>query len=144
MLYFIDTNIFLRVLVNENQTSHDQCKSLLDHIKQNKIKAVTGTVVLTEVLWTLLSYYKASKQRAVSSVEGILNLRGLKIIDNYDHRLALNQYSLHNVKYIDCLIASIKRIQEKNITVVSYDRDFDKLKVLRVEPAELCIKCIKG
>src|SRR3989344_147053 len=137
MIYFIDTNIFLRVLVNENQTSHDQCELLLDKIKQNKIKAITGTVVLTEVLWTLLSYYKTSKIKAVSSVEGILNLRGLKIMDYYDHRIALELYSLYNVKYIDCLIASARGFDEQKMTVVSYDRDFDKLKILRVEPVSL-------
>ena len=137
MIYFIDTNIFLRVLVNENQTFHDQCELLLDKIKQNKIKAITGTVVLTEVLWTLLSYYKTSKIKAVSSVEGILNLRGLKIMDYYDHRMALELYNSHNVKYIDCLIASIKGFDEHKTTVVSYDHDFDKLKILRVEPVSL-------
>ena len=137
MMYFIDTNIFLRVLVNENQTSHDQCELLLDKIKQNKIKAITGTVVLTEVLWTLLSYYKTSKIKAVSSVEGILNLRGLKIMDYYDHRIALELYSLYNVKYIDCLIASARGFDKQKMMVVSYDRDFDKLKILRVEPVSL-------
>ena len=125
--YFIDTNIFLRVLIEEDPIAHEQCIRLLELVKRNKLKAQTGTIVLAEVMWTLLSHYKLSKQKATDSVLSILNLRGLKIVDNYDHRLAVNLFSKYSVKYIDCLIASDLQIHNKQTTIVSYDNDFKKL-----------------
>jgi len=61
----------------------------------------------------------------------------LKIVDRFQPRISLNLFSKRNVKYIDTLIASIKEILAKKWTVVSYDKDFDKLGVLRKEPGEV-------
>jgi predicted nucleic-acid-binding protein len=40
----------------------------------------------------------------------------------------------HKAKWIDCLIASAPDIQSGETAVVSYDRDFDRLGVVRLEP----------
>lgn len=137
MEYFIDTNIFIRVLHKENEKLFRECLLLLQSIKENKIEAYTGTVVLTEVVWTLSSFYKISKAKIIEGLRGIININGLKILDNYKQSLALTLFEKHSVKYIDALIASNKDIYSKKICIVSYDSDFDKLKVLRREPKEV-------
>lgn len=137
MLYFIDSNIFLRALHKENEQSYLACVTLLKEIKENRLKAYTGTVVLAEIVWTLSSFYKIEKQKIIESLRGITTLNGLKIIDNYNHMDTLELYEKHSVKYIDALIASDKDIQMKTAIVVSYDRDFDKLSVIRKEPQSI-------
>ncbi|PIP62616.1 hypothetical protein COW98_03080 [Candidatus Roizmanbacteria bacterium CG22_combo_CG10-13_8_21_14_all_35_9] len=137
MVFFIDSNIFLRTLINENTQQHQSCVKLLRLIKNNKIKAITGSVILAEIVWTLNSFYQLEKEVITTAVQSIINLRGLSIVDNYDHSLALSLYHNHSVKYIDALIASIPSIQTREITIVTYDKDFDKLKVIRKEPDEI-------
>lgn len=140
MKYFIDTNIFIRVLHKENDKLFHECHSFLKSIKENKIEAYTGTVVLTEVVWTLSSFYKISKAKIIEGVHGIINISGLKVTDNYNQNLALTLFEKHSVKYIDALIASNEEIYTKKMTVISYDRDFDKLPVIRKEPKEILAK----
>ena len=41
------------------------------------------------------------------------------------------------MKFIDALIASHKSIQEEAAVIVSYDKDFDKLGILRKEPKDI-------
>lgn len=137
MRYFIDTNVFLRVLVKEDERSFNECCQLLELIKTNKIKGVISSIILAEIVWTLSSYYKFSKQKVAQAVRSVINLRGLQIIDRFDHRQSLNFYEKKNVKYIDSLIASIKDIKEKRWIVVSYDKDFDKLEIVRKTPSEV-------
>ena len=137
MQYFIDTNIFLRILHKENEKIFQECLSLLNSIKENKIEASTATVVLTEVVWTLSTFYHISKLKVIEGIQGIIQINGLKIIDNYNHPLALQLFEKHSIKYIDALIASNEDIYAKKMTVVSYDRDFDKLPILRKEPKEV-------
>ena len=136
-VYVLDANIFLRVLVREEKKTFDECRRLLLSVKQNKIKAVIPGLVLSEVVWTLSSYYRFSKDKVIRGVRSILQLSGMRIVDRYDYRLALDLYRDHRVKYIDTCIASIEEVQRKKWTVVSYDRDFDALDVLRREPSEL-------
>lgn len=136
MQYFIDTNIFIRALHKENERLFLECITLIKSIKENQIEAVTGTVVLTEIVWTLSSFYKINKAKIIEGLQGIINIRGLKIIDNYNQNLALHLFEKHPIKYIDALIASSENIYSKKVTIVSYDQDFDKLGVIRKEPLE--------
>lgn len=139
MKYFIDTNIFLRTLIKEDEKSFTECVRFLTALKQNKIKAVTGNIVLAEVAWTLSSYYQFSKKQVVQALKSIINLRGLVIKDYYDQGVALSLFGKFKVKYIDSLIASNKYLRQKTWTLISYDKDFDKLGILRKEPKEVII-----
>ena len=138
--YFVDTNIFLRTLVPENKKSLIECKNFLSKIKNNQIDAVTSNLVLTEIVWTLLSYYKFPKRDVIAAVRSVLNLSGLKIVDGYNTTQALIFYENKTVKFIDCLISSIPEIKNKEWFVVSYDEDFDRLGVLRKDPGEVILK----
>lgn len=135
--FFIDTNIFLRVLINEDENSFQECSSFLEAVKTNKYQAVTSSVILAEIVWTLLSFYSFTRIRVSQAIESILNLRGLQIIDNYNHQKSILLFSQKNIKYVDSLIASIEEIQTKKWIVVSYDKDFDKLGVIRKEPSQI-------
>lgn len=134
MQYFVDTNIFLRTLIKEDEVQFNKCRILLQQIKENKIKAYTNTLVLAEVVWTLTSYYQFSKSSVIQALRSIINLRGLKVVDNYDYLTALELFEKYSVKYIDTLIASDKQVYSKKATIVTYDQDFKKLPVLYKEP----------
>lgn len=71
------------------------------------------------------------------AIKGILHLNNLKIRENFRLSLALEIYETHSIKFIDALIASHPQIQNQEMIVVSYDRDFDKLKIIRKEPKEI-------
>lgn len=137
MKYFIDTNIFLRVLELENKKIFDECSKLLGLINNSKISAVTSNFVLSEVVWVLDSFYGETRQKIVKGLDGILKLNNLKIIDKVNNFVALDLYSKKSVKFIDALIASNPEIQSKEMIVVSYDKDFDKLGVKRLEPSQI-------
>jgi predicted nucleic-acid-binding protein len=137
MRYFIDSNIFLRVLAKDNEKQYHCCVGFLKALKENKIEAYTSTVVLTEVVWTLSSYYQFKKEELIRGFKSIIALRGLKIFDQYDYFKAADLYEKYSIKFIDALIASDQEILEKKIIIVSYDKDFDKLPVIRKEPGEI-------
>jgi len=51
--------------------------------------------------------------------------------------LAIEIYEKFPVKFIDALIVSNPKIFKKEITIISYDKDFDKLNVKRKEPKDV-------
>lgn len=138
MNYFLDSNIFLRFYANEGdkQVIAD-CFSLIDIIRIGKIKAKTSHLVISEVVWTLQSYYKASKDQIVKVINSIESIPNLKIDNKFTTNIAHQLFEVKNVKYIDALIASNPEIQSKKMIVISYDKDFDKLGVKRLEPKDL-------
>ena len=119
MLYFLDTNIFLRILKKDNLRIFSDCSSLIESIKENKIEAYTGTIVLTEVAYTLKTFYKFEKFKIIEGLQGIINISGLKITDNYNQNVSLDIYGKYSIKYIDALIASNEYIYGRNACVAS-------------------------
>ena len=140
MKYFIDTNIFLRVLIKEDEKIFEECQQFLKAIRENKLKGVTSHLVLAEIAWTLSSYYQFSREDIAKALTGVVNLRGFKVIDGYQFLLALELYNSKNVKFIDAIIASINQLLTKKWAIVSYDQDFDKLSITRYEPAQVASK----
>ena len=137
MRYFLDTNVFLRTLIKEDPESFSACVKLLEKIKKGKIKAVTSSLVLAEIGWTLSSFYKFNKDDVVRSIRSVINLHGLSIEDQVDWLFAIDTFSRKKVKLIDCLIASRREIRERKWTIVTFDQEFKKLKVLTATPADI-------
>ncbi len=134
MNFFLDTNIFLRYYIKDNKKFHSEVLKIIQKSTDGTIKCVTSGVVLSEIVWVLGSYYHESRQSISNVIRAVLGIGKLKIVDNYDYRLATRFYELFNIKYIDCLIASIPEIVNKKWTIVSYDEDFKKLPVLWKKP----------
>lgn len=136
-LFFIDTNIFLRVLVKEDETTFNNCLNFLRLISDKKIKAYTSTVVLIEVNFVLSSFYKFPKEKVIEALQSIMSLSGLKIIDDYNLINALEFYTKYQVKFIDCLFASSSLLQKDKASLISFDNDFKKLGLKKIEPQEI-------
>jgi len=137
MGYFIDTNIFLRILIKDEEKTFNDCFKFLELVREGKIKAFTSSIVLAEICWTLLSYYQFSKEKTVKALKSILALKNLKIIDGFEPRLAVEFYAKKSVKFIDSLIVSLVKPKKEKIVIVSFDKDFDKLNIKRIEPGEI-------
>jgi uncharacterized protein len=134
---FIDTNIFLRVLIagTEERVFND-CRNLLEKVKFKQLSGYTSSLVLAEINWTLGSYYSLPRAEVVEALKGIIHLKNLGITDDFNVEYAVDIYAGNKkVKFIDCLISSIKKIRTGKIHLVSYDRDFDSLGIKRLEPA---------
>lgn len=135
--YFVDSNIFLRALLKDEERSFPDCLKFLNKIKEGEINAFTSNLVLAEINWILLRIYKFSKNEVIEGLNSILSLKNLKIRDKFEVRLALEIYNNLSVKFIDALIASNSGIFKRKIIIVSYDKDFDKIRVMRKEPKDL-------
>ena len=138
--YFLDSNIFLRPLVKDDLQKAKECEILFEKIKRGEIKAFTSNLILAEIVWLCSRFYKIEKEEIIKILRSILYYRNLKIIDKFDPYLALEIYRKYNIKFIDALSSSNPKIYQKKAIVVSYDKDFDKIGVIRKEPKDLIKK----
>ena len=98
---FLDTNIFIRFLVDDNKRMSAECKKLFKLIDSGKIKAETDLVVLVEIIWVLSSYFKLERQKIITYIGLLLRLRNLSIRDATIILSALDYYQKFNVDFID-------------------------------------------
>jgi predicted nucleic acid-binding protein len=131
---FVDTNIFLRYLTKDDPSKYDRCRELFKNAIGGKIALATSGIVIAELIWTLLSYYKISKVEVIEKVSIIVGTDELYLPDKEMIADALVLYGRKNIDYIDAYNAVLMRYHGLN-AIYSYDEDFDVIEGMkRKEP----------
>lgn len=131
---FLDTNIIIRYLTNDDPKKADLCEKLFEQTKKGKQELFISDLVVAETVWILESAYNYHKDKLTSCIQKLLNTPNIKS-ENKDLLLnAITLYQLEDIDYIDAYNATImenKKIKE----IYSYDVDFDALSdIKRIEP----------
>lgn len=131
---FVDTNIFLRYLTGDDPLKYDKCKEVLKKTVKGQIALATSSMVIAELVWTLLTYYKVSKADVIEKISIIISTDNLHIPDKDIIADALVLYSRKNIDYIDAYNAVFMKCHGLN-GIYSYDTDFDIVEgIKREEP----------
>ncbi|OGD83843.1 hypothetical protein A2572_02645 [Candidatus Collierbacteria bacterium RIFOXYD1_FULL_40_9] len=135
MSCLIDTNVWIRYFAKDDLRQFEECDRFFDQVEMGSVAPYVSNVTLMEILYTLKSYYGFSKEKIAHYLKTIMGTRNLVILEKTNSRLAFEKTIKVGVKYTDCLIAGqLKR----NMVLVSFDRDFDRLVPgIRKEPGDL-------
>src|SRR4051812_17528182 len=104
-MIFLDTNIFIRYLTQDDPEKMRACLALLQRI-QAGAEATTSEVVIAEVAYVLSSprLYKLSHADVSARLRPILLLRALKLSNKRRLLRALDLYSTYShLDFEDCL-----------------------------------------
>lgn len=131
---FVDTNIFLRLLTNDDPAKAGRCRRLFARAVAGGVQLQTSELVIAEIVWTLQSYYELAKPDTIEKVGQILNTPNLTVSGQEALLEALVLWGRHNCDFIDAYNAA--RMRRDGLTeLLSYDTDFDALPfVRRLEP----------
>ena len=102
---FIDTNIFIRYLINDVPHQIDKVERLFDLAEKGEVTLITGPPVFFEIAWTLKSFYNVNREGIYESISGIIGLPGLDIIDLDILEEALELYKQTSTDFNDAYIA---------------------------------------
>lgn len=118
---FVDTNIFLRYLTNDDSKKADRVEKLLDQAALGTVTLVTTEMVLAEIVWVLESFYELDTCAVAPLIRGILATPGLEVINGALVRRALELYEGEGVDFVDGYIAAV--MEKQGISeLYSFDR----------------------
>ncbi len=130
--YLIDTNVFLRAILDDHKIQSTKSKRFLTEIANTEKGTFYTTIfVIMEIEFTLRSLYKFKKNDIADVIKSIINTPKLHVEEINLILKALVKYEKLNVDFVDCLN------DEKNYEckqIYSFDKDFDKLDSKRLEP----------
>jgi len=132
---FVDTNIFLRYLTKDDPVKYERCREIFKKAMEGELSLFTSEMVIAELIWTLLSYYKVAKADVIEKVSIIISSQNLHISNRDLIADSLVLYGQKNVDYVDAYNAVFMKSHglEK---IYSYDEDFDVVNgmIKREEP----------
>ncbi len=103
---FIDTNLFLRYLTNDQPKMADEVERLLRRAAAGRITLVTHVLVIAEIVWTLASFYKVSREDIRDKVIAIVNTDGLEVENAGLILQVAIAFADKNVDFIDAYTAA--------------------------------------
>ena len=131
---FVDPNVFLRYLTKDSPSKYERCRAMFKRALEGEITIATSGLVIAELIWTLLSYYKVPKAEVIEKVSVILGTKNLLIPDKDVLADALVLYARKNIDFIDAHNAVFMKYQGLR-EIYSYDEDFDTIEdIERNEP----------
>ncbi len=135
-MMFLDTNILLRHLLQDDPEKAQRCFELLQQAEQGEIRLTTSESVIGELVYVLSSprLYNLPPERIRALLVPIINLRGLRVPTRRLYRRALDLYAAHHIDFEDAL--NLAHMEKQGIRVIlSYDRHYDRIPgITRLEP----------
>jgi predicted nucleic acid-binding protein len=131
---FVDTNIFLKYLTGDDHPKYERCRGLFKRIIEGELGLSTSVMVIAELIWTLLSYYKVPKAEVVEKVSVIIGSENIFIPDKNLLADALVLYAPKNIDFIDAYNVVFMKYHGLH-EIYSYDEDFEMIEdIERKEP----------
>ena len=104
---FVDTNLFIRYLTNDDPIKADRVEKLLEEAAKGQVKLVTTEMVIAEIVWVLESSYSLKNREIAPLIRSILATPGIEVINSAQVSRALELYVSVNVDFIDGYVAAV-------------------------------------
>lgn len=121
----LDTNAFLRFLLNDIPDQADKVSQIISQAKQNKVNLTVPQIVIFEIIYVLTKFYKFPKDKIINKVGIILKSPHLNIQDQNIFQQALEMYEKQNLSFVDCFLISMAK--EQNQQIFTFDQELVKL-----------------
>ena len=118
---FLDANVFIRYLTNDDPVKADRVEKLLDLAATGKVRLLTTELVIAEVVWVLESFYKLDNLSIGPMIKAILATQGLEVINGALIEKAIELYMKQNIDFIDGYIVAVMERYKVN-EIFSYDK----------------------
>lgn len=124
MKLIVDTNTFLRFLLNDIPSQANLAEELFKSAQNNKKKLLVPQIIIFEVVFALEKYYGFPKQDVIDKIKIILAMDYLKIEDDDIFKDALMLFEGRNISLTDCFLISFAKAKEASI--FSFDKKLSK------------------
>lgn len=123
---FLDTDILLRHLRQDDPVLSPKATALLDRIERGELSVRTSDTVVFEAVFTLQRSYKQPRDRIAAALLPIIELPGITLPGKRYYRRVFDLYVSGGLGFADCYhVVLMQRL--KLMDVFSFDSDFDNV-----------------
>jgi predicted nucleic-acid-binding protein len=131
--FIIDTNIILRVIIDEGTELNEKTKAVLKKVHDGKIIFVLSDLVVLEAIWVLKSFYKIERAIIAKALKGFILSDGVEHSKNIIECLC--DYEKTNLDIVDIYLANMSK--HSDIKILTWDKGFMLANSEFYSPADL-------
>ena len=134
MAVFVDTNVFLRHLLQDHPDHSPRATAYLRRIESGSVRAYVSDTVVFEMVFTLERHYKVPRARIAGALLPLLEMPSILLKGKRRLRRVFQLYVTHRVSFADAWHAVLAE-RCAGSEIVSFDRGFDRIPgIHRAEP----------
>ena len=128
----IDTNLLIRYFTNDDTDKAARVESLF--LRSSTGEFELPDIIIAEMVWVLLSFYKLSKDEVIEKLEGLLSLNAV-LINRPILKRTIDFYREYAISYTDAYLVAYALEKADTDIIYSYDKALGKVKeIKRAEP----------
>lgn len=109
-MIFVDTNYFLRYLLQDDQKQYQIAKQLFLAGSRGTVKLMSSTVVFFEIYWVLKSYYSVPKNKLLQTLESMLRMQFVRFYDRDILEKTIKLFDKTTLSLEDCYNLSYAKV----------------------------------
>ena len=79
--YLVDTNVILRLLIGDIVEQKNLAQGLFEKAEAGEVKLTVSLLVINELVWILEKFYDLKRKDYIPSLNHLLAVRGLTVIE---------------------------------------------------------------
>ena len=127
--YIVDTNIFLRFLLRDNEGFFQKAKKYLTDAKEKKVILILIAQVIFEIDYVLRGVYKLSRQESANYLTKLVKIPYIQVENRTIVAETIEKYKEKNIDLVDLFL--LETAKQEKAEVLSFDKDFSKLSANR-------------
>jgi predicted nucleic acid-binding protein len=131
---WVDANVVLRLLTGKPEGQARAVRALMRRADGGELRLRVCPLVVAEVVWVLTSAYEMPVERVSTVLVEFLSSAGLTLDEGMQVIGALRVMAGSQVDFEDAYLAEKARLS--GAPVVTFDKDFERLRVERLQPGD--------
>lgn len=121
----VDTNVLLRVILDEPSDNFVKAKKIIDGIERGRLLAIVSELVIAECIWVLMSVYKKTKSEILPIITELILRDNFEIRDKDVIAQSMEVFEQHNISWIDSYLYCLSK--NTNTELITFDVKLNKL-----------------
>ena len=124
--YVVDTNVFLRFLLRDNEQLYGETKEFFAQAQAGKVSLILVPQVIFEIDYVLRGVYSLTRKESAKMLASLVKSSELEVENRSLLINVVEKYNFLNIDLFDIYLWAIAKFQKAK--VLSFDNDFKRIK----------------
>jgi predicted nucleic acid-binding protein len=130
----LDTNVILRHALGDDPAHGRQARRLFEQAGEGTLRLLVPSLVVAQVVWTLESFYRASREYIAGMLQALLDSPGVRALEPEVVSRCIEIYGAHNIEIVDAYLVALAEETKTPVLATFNKKDFRRFPHLKLIP----------
>jgi len=130
----LDTNVILRHALGDDASHRRQALRLFEQAGEGTLRLLVPSLVIAQVVWTLESFYRASREYIAGLLEALLDTPGVTALEPRVVSRCIEIYRGYNIEIVDAYLVALAEETKSPVLATFNKKDFRRFPHLKLIP----------